>query len=298
MNRAIDEREDALRRMAERLLRSRRPDGNHEMHSVLWDADFFKLNQVARFRDADGAKQTATLAGAAEGLLSESWCIERSGIVFCAKMTLLAESLDEQRVFALIGADEATHSAWLEPWIDAHARGADPFSRFIADLVAHGNPQPLAFLLQVVLEGFGIVHYGGLAKECRDKALASAFKRMAQDEALHHAAGLAAFRADRLSETDKRFLVDGSQAFLQMVRCGPQSVIASLDRAIGASNQADIAGLFIALESESQTQAKLDRLRQLMTQPGMEWLIDNLQEKGLFTPCNANECAQLYTSMR
>lgn len=298
MSALTDERNEGLRRIAGRLLRSRTSEGAPTECGTLWDAQFFGLTRVARFRDAGVRQQNATLARASEALLAESWCIERSGVVFCAKMTLLADNFEEQRLFALIGADEAIHSAWLEPWIAEHARGVDPFSRFIAGLVEEGNPQPLAFLLQVMLEGFGIVHYSGLADDCRDAVLASSFKRMAQDEALHHAAGLAAFRAERLSEADKHFLVDGAHAFLQMIRSGPQAIVMSLDRAIGVGDEADAARVFDNFGSEEATAHKLDRLRRLMMQPGMEWLIDTLEQRGMFIPCTAVESAQIYVSGR
>lgn len=293
-----DGRAGALRRATGRFLRRRAEPGVPSAGGTPWDARFFRLDRAARFRDADAVKQQATIAECSHGVLAESWFIERCGVGFCAKMTMLAESLEEQRMFALIGADEATHSTWIEPWIADPARAADPFNRFIAGLVETGSAQPLAFLMQVVLEGFGIVHYRDLAASCRDPALAATLDRMAQDEALHHAGGLAAFRAERLTGAERRFLADGAYAFLQMIRCGPQAVVASLDHAVGAGSRGDCARLFSELGAEETSAARLDRLRRLMAQPAMEWLIGELEEKGAFTPCSAAECAQIYVEAR
>ena len=81
-------------------------------------------------------------------------------------MVLTAEEEDERHLFALIGAHEARHAGWLAAWLAPGVPEPDPFNRFIAGLAAIGTPQALAFLLQVVLEGFGITHYSALAAHC------------------------------------------------------------------------------------------------------------------------------------
>ena len=293
-----DARDDALRRAADRLARRHPTAASPDGTRPLWDAAYFGIDRIARFRDADPEVRQRVLDDCARGLLAESWRIERCGVEYCARMTLATEGDDERRMFALIGADEALHASWLAPWIEAMAPEPDPFSRFIAGLAEAGNPQPLAYLLQVVLEGFGIAHYGGLAADCRATGLAETFSRMARDEALHHAAGLAAFRPDALTDVDRRFLEEATHAFLQMIRCGPQGVVAALDRGIGVRDQSDAASVFATLDAEKASTAKLARLRTLMAQPGMEWLIGTLDRDGAFDACPAADCAQIYATMR
>lgn len=290
-------RAQRLRRAAQRLVRRRGATAAAAKAPAPWDAQYFGLPQVAAYRAASPERQRAVLERCAQALLAESWCIERGGVLFCARMTLAAESDDERRVYALIGADEATHSAWLEPWIADPGAPADPFNRFIAALVESGGPQPLAYLLQVVLEGFGIVHYTGLAAACRDAALAPVLKRMAQDEAAHHAAGLAAFDAGRLGEAERRFVAEAARGFLQMIRSGPQAVVAALERELGIDGAA-LAESFATLDAEARSAAKLAQLRRLMRQPGMDWLLEELDAGGAFVPCSAAQCAALYASAR
>ncbi len=290
-------REDALRRAADRLARRRDVPPAADGAQPAWDAPFFGLDRVPRFREAPSAARAGVLALCGQGLLAEALHIERSGIDYCARMVLAAEGDDERRLFALIGADESLHAGWLADALP-DAPPVDPFNRFIAGIAAAGAPQPLAYLLQVVLEGFGIAHYDGLAGACRDEGLAATFRRLARDEALHHAGGLATFRADRLTAADRRFLAEATYAFLQMIRCGPQAVVAALDRVIGIGDGADAARVFAALESEAGSAVKLAHLRQLIAQPGMEWLSESLDAGGAFTPCSASECAQVYATLR
>jgi len=293
-----DERKQALRRAAERLLRRRGPERGPQGSGSPWEAQFFGLPRVRQYRDAAPPGKNAALADCVAALLMESWSIERSGVVFCARMTLLSENDDERRLFALIGGEEAAHSAWLEPWIRQRDGARDSFNRFITGLIDSGGAQPLAYLLQVVLEGLGIVHYTSLAAGCRDASLAAVLKRMAQDEAVHHAAGLAAFRAARLSAAERRFLAEGAYGFLQMIRSGPQGVVAALDRHLGFDGNARLVTVFAELNGESATAAKLGHIRRLMSQPGMDWLVELLEQKGAFTPCTAAQCAELYASAR
>ena len=293
-----NERNQALRRVADRLARQRTPPGLADGTIPLWDASFFGLDRIALFREADTRSRQSVLAGCADELLAESWRIECCGIDYCARMALTAESDDERHLFVLIGADEARHAAWLAPWIAARAPAPDPFIRFIAGLAESGNRQALAYLLQVVLEGFGITHYSALGAHCRDAGLADIFRCLSREEALHHAAGLAAFWPERLTLGDRRFLADAAQTFLEMIRCGPQGVVAALDQGIGLGDQNDAAAAFCALESEASSAAKLARLRRLMTQPGMHWLVDTLAAGGLFEPCPALDCARIYTARR
>lgn len=294
----MNARDDDLARATARLLRRRgagaTPDGAHP----LWAAEVFGLDRSAAFASAGDATRNAVLARCAGAMLEESWRVECSGIAFCARMTLASEVLAERQMYALIGADESAHCAWLQPWCDPREDAADAFTAFLDDCVGSGTPQPLAYLLQVVLEGFGVVHYARLARTCRDAGLAATFARMAEDEALHYAGGLAAFRADRLSGAEQRFLVDAAYTFLQMIRCGPQAVARALDREAGLDGPGQLIATFSALDADGATMAKLARMRSLMAQPGMDWLLERLDSLHAFTPCSASEAASVYTSLR
>lgn len=257
-----------------------------------WNARFFGLDRVKRFVRAGPADQQRVLDACGEGLLWESWYIEQCGIAFCAHMTLRAEDVATRTVYALIGADEATHAHWIWAWV-AHSaqRPPDPFNRFIAALVETGEAQALRYLLQVVLEGFGIQHYRALAVGCREPALAQTLRTMMSDEGLHHAGGLATFHADQLSETARGFLRDAAAQLTQMIRIGPQAVVSSCVRVLGAS---DPVALFEALDCEATSGAKLDALRALFEQPGMQWLTAELERLRLFVPCTPAECARVF----
>jgi hypothetical protein len=264
-----------------------------------WDAAFYGLERVQRFSGADPAVQRQVLDACGEHLLWESYYIEQCGIAFCARMVLLAEDVPTRKLYSLIGGDEATHEHWLAGWLQhSSSRPPDPFNLFIAALVEGGEPQPLNYVLQIVLEGFGIQHYRSLAHGCREPALATTLRTMMSDEGTHHAGGVAAFDAGRLDRHGRTFALEATSRLLEMIRIGPQAVVAVLARTAGGLDGVRVEHLFDALGCEADSAAKLAALRKLIAQPGMDWLVQELERLRLFTPCSPVECARAFASAK
>ena len=291
-------RDASLTLATERLIRRRAGTAAPDGATPLWNARHLKLDGVSCFRAASAAQQASVLDHCAKALLRESWFIEQSGIAYCARMVLTATSNAEQRLYAVIGGDEATHALWLSPWLAPSGLHPDPFSEFVTSLAGSGKPQPLAYLLQIVLEGYGITHYHALANGCGDAALAKTFVCIARDEALHHGGGLALFEAVRLSSADMRYVIDSTHVFLCALRNGPQAVVSALDQVIGLDQEAAVEQAFNELDAPGNSSRKLMQLRQLMAQPGMEAVVEEMADGGLFAPCSAAECARIYVASR
>lgn len=284
-----------IRRLAARFSRPSHVQPAPDGATPLWEAETFQLDHVPAFRQASANTKEAVLRDCAHNVLAEAWCIEQRGITYCSAMALQTESNEERDLFTRIGTDETQHAAWLAPWL-LRPTETDPFNRLIDGLLEAGTPQSLSFLLQVVLEGFGITHYRFLAAGCRDAALTQTLRRLAIDEALHHAGGLLVFQPDRLTAAERRFLADGAHAFLHMIRVGPQSVVGALAQQLGTSTIGELTGMFAALDSQATGAVKLARLRKLMVQPGMTWLVEQLDAGGTFVPCTPDQCARQFLS--
>ncbi len=263
------------------------PDGA----TPLWTTAAFGLDRVSAFQQASSAMRQTVLQDCARNVLAEAWSVERTGIRYCAAMAQWADSNEERELFERIGDDEAQHAGWLAQWLP-EPPPADPFNRFIGGLLDAGTAQPLAFLLQVMLEGFGITHYQSLTTGCSDLSLVSTLRRLAVDEALHYGGALLVFKPERMSTAERRFVADGAYAFLQMIRVGPQAVVAALARTVDLQTRDDVTRVFGALDCEASAAAKLARLRTLMARPGMQWLVEELDAAGVFAPCTPAQCAQ------
>lgn len=215
-------------------------------------------------------------------------------------MVLLAESTDTAQLYALIGADEATHLAWIEPFVEPEDRlqPQGTFLAFLSNLIEECNPRLLVYLVQVILEGWGLDHYTRLAEGCQNLALAEAFRAILKDEALHHHSGVVLHNPQAISDADYKMLTESLKIYAEMVRVGPQSAIGALDIAAGGLGSHEIEELIAALDYPNESGRKLALLQELMRQPGMETIIDEMARKGCFIPLPVSDMAQYYLAHR
>jgi rubrerythrin len=259
-----------------------------------WDAAFFGLDRVTVFRRAPAATRRRVLEACAGDVLREALGVERLGLTFTARMTLLAETTEERMTYSLFAADEARHLAAVHrhrPDVDLDALPADPFLDLLGAAVAGGPRRGLAFLVQVVLEGWGLVHYSRLARACHDPALRRTLGGILADEALHHGAGRAGLRREALDARARAWAVEALAPLLALAGAGPQRVAARLTEAVGPLARAARVRLFAELESEAGAARTLALLRALM-RPAPE-VVAALDRRRAFVAPTPEQCAAL-----
>lgn len=263
--------------------------------SACFEDAYFGLAQTAPFADASESGKDDIRRACAAAVLEEAYLIEKAGLAFGARMLLEAEDASRRQIYALLTGDEATHLSWLTPYVEPQRRTANegPFIRLIERLIGEGPNQPLVFVLQVILEGWGLDHYRGLAEATRDPCLGQIFRAILKDEALHHRAGSVMLAPDRFSAADRAFTIETLGAFLEMVACGPLRVASVLAHAGGETGAAGLADLHRALGGEADARRKLALLRSLMRVEGMAWAAEALEARGAFRPLTAKQAASL-----
>src|SRR5262249_34244061 len=122
----------------------------------------------------------------------------------------------------------------------------------------------LSYIVQVILEGWGISHYHALAKDCLDAGLTAVLENMIRDEGRHHASGLALFNEQRHSAGSLKRLADLLAELLQMVQAGPQMVVSQIERVKGHLSQAQKMRIFAELDCETGTMSKIKTLKSLI----------------------------------
>lgn len=285
-----------LSRIIESHLKSRGrdlPAGSADLDSW-WDAEYHGLHQVTLFQKATREQQREILAGCARQLLNEAYFIEKSGTAYCAKMILLAESTSIRQVYGLIAADEATHLQWIRPFIEESDRGTPdgPLLQFLSNLIERCDMNSLAFLVQIILEGWGLNHYRHLSRRCRHGALRDVFHAIYKDEALHHHTGEVVFDPKLVDTKDQQSLIRESlRGYSEMVRIGPQGTVTLMDQVLGGLDRKRKTEVFAELECEAQSQQKLTLLKKLMWGPGRERYVAELDNQGGFIPYSAADCA-------
>lgn len=99
--------------------------------------------------------------------------------------------------YALMAADEAVHQRMIEHFLLDGKPITDlekhPLLSCIAEVIENAHPMAAVYVVQILLEGFGMSYYSQLRSTSSSPALAAAFDQILKDEARHHGGGLARF---------------------------------------------------------------------------------------------------------
>ncbi|OUL34455.1 hypothetical protein BV372_13705 [Nostoc sp. T09] len=282
---------DRLQRILKAALPSQSDNASHPQ-SNYWDAGFFNLYQVKIFQQASQAEQSAILQLLNRSLLEESYFIEKAGVGYMAKMVLLAETVEERMLYGLFTADEATHLSQITHFLPElePTNSNDPFLSLLAEVVESADKTVLLFVLQVVLEGWGLSHYRCLAKECHHPILAELFSSFLQAEARHHGTGTMLFNRNPVSASSQTAAIDVLASFLSMVQVGPQSVLSAIEKVKGHLVRSQKIQILEELDTETHSGTRLQILRSLMRGSSAEAIVQALDERGAFEPLPPHKC--------
>ncbi|MBI4751943.1 MAG: ferritin-like domain-containing protein [Acidobacteria bacterium] len=279
----------------QRLLDSRVPEVGLANQATdrgpLWPASFFQLDRSQIFQEATVEERSAILAGCSRAILEEAFWIEKCGMYFAPKMALMAESLETQMLYCQFAAEEATHFQLISQFLGlttVSSPSENPFVTFLAQILETESPAVLQFLIQVVLEGWGIAHYRNLAKACLMPDFGGVLERILKDEARHHGSGVvlcsermfAAPALDRIAEI--------VMVFLRMIQIGPVMVLGQVEQVKGHLSLSQKSRLYCELDAEESTLRKLRLIQNLIRAvPATSNLVETLDAKGCFTPGRA-----------
>lgn len=287
--------DDRLRSVLRGALRARKldPTAPPPEDRRYWSAEFLGLDRVALFAELDEAARRQVLRRCAQDLLCEAYFVEKAGIGYAARMTLEAESTQERALYGMVAAEEATHLCQVASYLpDPDPVGTDdPFLRFIGDLVEDAPRSVCLFVVQVVLEGWGLTHYRSLANGCSHPGLTSILESILLDEARHHGSGVILLEARELSAQERSQATEALDGFLGMVRVGPQRVVAALEEAAGHLTHGQRVRVLRELDAEAHSGERLQVLRGLMKTPNVAGVIEDLEARGAFEPLPPERCA-------
>ena len=289
----------------------------HELHSVLqsalkgravferehrndpqifWPAKHFNLDRVTIFRDASEEERGRILEGCCRDLLEEAYWVEKLGMHFAAKMSLMAYSTEERMLYSLFAADEAVHFSWISGYVSAErvvGANENPFIKLLDNVLRGEEKLTLTYIVQVILEGWGISHYHALLRDSTDTVLKKIFESIIKDEARHHASGLILFNEQKPSPSQIIPLIETMSRILFMVQIGPQSVVSQVEWVKGHLSRAQKVKIFEELQCEIETAKKLAVLKTLIRSTACaEPIFETLDRVHLFNPYSALECAK------
>lgn len=253
--------------------------------SQIWDLRALGLEPVRYLQDASTEARQRVRQALAIARLQEAWFIEKAGMSYAAKMSLLSESINEQKLYSLFASEEATHFHFIDQTLgSARPQGQDPFIALLNEMISTAERRPLIFMIQVVLEGWGIQHYAMMSKTCQEPALKACLQQILADEAAHHGSGLSLFEETALSTPERQQILEFMSRFLQMVAIGPATVMSVLQTELGEFNASQRAQVLEQLNALADTQGKLNLLRDYMLKAQAQQIVSALDERKAFMP--------------
>ena len=253
----------SLYRVVESALKARAVFPPIDHAEVFWPAEHFRLDRASVFRTASEEEQQDILRQCGQNLLAESYYIEKSGMYFAAKMCLLAETTQERLLYSLFNADEATHFSWINQFVSDLAVAEhrhNPFIQLLDEMLRREDRTTLTYLVQIVLEGWGLEHYRRLASTCLNETLRQVFTAILKDEARHHGSGLILFRGHRPSAKQLNDISDNLSHFFRLIEAGPAMIIEAVERVKGHLSAAQRATVFAELGGRADAANKIATL--------------------------------------
>lgn len=265
-----------------------------------WHAEQFLLNKSKFYKKTSSTIQSDILTACNEMLMSDFYFLEKSGLAYCAKMILLAETTEIRQLYGLIAADEAIHLSWFTPYVKEERR-INPQGKLLpvlGKIIEDCDANTLYYLVQTLIEGWGFVTYKALVATCQDPTLKIILKKVLRDEALHHKVGPTLFSLAKINTATNQFIYEKMQAYTEVLRVGPQTIVQCIEQVVGELDLATLEKLFSDLKTEFISNIKLKLFSRLMSQPGMEHHVVRLKEQGYLTPYSAANCAKIYRQTR
>jgi len=260
--------------------------------SPLWNAEFHELHHSSAFQAFDDEQKNSVLMACSRNLLEEALYIEQSGMAFAAKMSLLAESVEERMLYSIFASEETKHYSQIRSFLPERSELGKPnsFHHLLAELIECGDRDSLVFVIQVILEGWGITHYKSLAKDCQNADLQMVLEGILRDEARHHGSGVVLCRQRKISPETHQYTFEILVRLLEMVQKGPQGLLAAMDEVGEGLTREQKLQFLVEIGAVNQTAKRLEVLRLLMEEDGFSSVVEQLQQFGCFRPSTPEEC--------
>jgi len=261
-----------------------------------WPDHFYKLDKSSLYNALPNDIQIKVLEILANESVIESFAIEQSGMAFAAKMNLLSESVEERIMYSVFSSQEARHYYQLSQFCgssDVSVAVQHPFFKLLIHIIESGTRLALQCIVQIILEGWGMFHYKGLADSCLDLNLKKILMDILADEADHHGSGVLFFDSNLLSSHETKFIYDAVKELIYLVRIGPQSILATLESQCDGIAKNQRIKFLNDVEAFATTQKKLNILKHLVTTSGFFPLKEELEKNDFFVPLSVYQMSKL-----
>lgn len=250
--------------------------------TTFWDEKSFDLESVEVFKNLSDEEQRKVLFENCQDRVEEAYHIEKSGIAYGAKMTLMSETIDERILYGTFTGDESRHFQLISKYLkrDTVNPHANPFLQLLGQMIETAPKKSLVFMIQVLLEGWGMDHYSSMAKSCLNDSLKEDLSSILADEASHHGSGLILFNESELTNEDLEYILISLERFFTMVQCGPLATFSRVNESVNGLSLRNKRDILEQMNAMGTTQSKLEQLSNLMKKSGATNLLGIMEQRG------------------
>lgn len=260
-------------------------DSPYSKDEIYWNQHHYHLAHSSYFNDLPESKQQDILLSLNHKSLSLSYYIEKFGLNYGAKMILAAESTEEKSLYALFSSDEVKHRLWLESFLQKDIIDNIEFHPLLNSLglcLNEGNKNSMVFTIQVILEGFGLFHYGNLRETCQNPKLKEVFSDILKDEALHHGMGVVLAQRMVLDKETKSQIFDLTARFVRAL-IEAEWVLKTLNENSDGLTTSQVTKFKQEIGWQDQIQARTEKLKALIKKVGYVGLVEELEGADIFS---------------
>lgn len=251
---------------------------------LYWSSSHYNLDSAQVFQSFNSEQKFTTLHSLNHKSLALSCFIEKFGLNYGAQMVLLAQTTEEKSLYTMFSAEEVRHRLMLEAHLfedlptttDFH-----PLLKVLEIALEQGNRDALVFVVQVVLEGFGLTHYSALKESCSKAALQAVFSEILKDEVGHHGMGLAIAQTMKHHAESREQI---TQLTVEVVKAltAAEWVLQAVEFAAGGLTTQQKNDFRSQTQWTQSVAVRMQRLKDLLKKASFHWLIADLEEKGVF----------------
>ncbi len=251
---------------------------------ILWTPQRYNLNQTDAFNHLQKEQKDEVMTKITELNLALSCYIETSGHNYGAKMILLSETIQEKSIYALFAAEEAIHLKEFQNFMnftpdpEVHWH---PMLNPLAKAIEEGEKNTCLYIIQVLLEGFGMAHYTGLKQDCTYAPLKATYERILRDEARHHGTGIILSKQNQISKIEKEQIFEYTREFILSLQSASW-VLKCIEQVDGNLSTAQKKKYSEQTNQVKTMEFRLSKLREMLQKVDDNNLVNDLDKDGVF----------------
>jgi hypothetical protein len=260
------------------------PETDANPQSYYWSDQRFGLHKSNLYNSFSTLEKNKVLEYLSKMNLNMSYYIEKCAYNYGAKMILLSESEEEKIYYSIFTYEEALHQKEFDKFIPEKPQKSDPIHPLLLPLtrcIENAQKDASIFVVQVLLEGYGIYIYKSLGESALSVDLQNIYKRIVQEEAGHHGAGLLLADKQSLDKKVQAEILDYTWEFTEAIQ-NPCLIRQSLETIHGKISNSDFKKILSDIDYAHNAQVRLNLLKTLLHRFDHWDIFQQLEKKGAF----------------